>query len=140
MEQAIKDYCKAHNEPVPATRGQVVRCIYESLALRYRQVLDNLRKLSDHPIEVLHVIGGGSRNHMLNQWTANAIGLPVIAGPSEATAIGNIMLQALALGAADSVPAMRQIIRKSIKMQGYLSENEKDWNKTYEKFLEIVSK
>jgi rhamnulokinase len=77
---------------------------------------------------------------MLNQWTANAIGLPVIAGPSEATAIGNIMLQALALGAADSVPAMRQIIRKSIKMQGYLSENEKDWNKTYEKFLEIVSK
>ena len=140
MEQAIKDYCKAHNEPVPETRGQVVRCIYESLALRYRQVLDNLRKLSDHPIEVLHVIGGGSRNHMLNQWTANAIGLPVIAGPSEATAIGNIMLQALALGAADSVPAMRQIIRKSIKMQGYLSENEKDWNKTYEKFLEIVSK
>ena len=137
MEQAIKDYCKAHDEAVPETRGQVVRCIYESLALRYRQVLDNLRKLSDHPIEVLHVIGGGSRNHMLNQWTANAIGIPVIAGPSEATAIGNIMLQALAAGAAESVPAMRQVIRKSIKMQGYLSENEAAWTEAYNKFLAI---
>lgn len=137
MEQAIKDYCKAHDEAVPETRGQVVRCIYESLALRYRQVLDNLRKLSDHPIEVLHVIGGGSRNHMLNQWTANAIGIPVIAGPSEATAIGNIMLQALAAGAAESVPAMRQVIRKSIKMQVYLSENEAAWTEAYNKFLAI---
>ncbi len=138
MEQAIKDYCQAHGEPVPATRGEVVRCIYESLALRYRQVLDNLRKLSDHKIEVLHVIGGGSRNHMLNQWTANAIGIPVIAGPSEGTAIGNIMLQALAAGTAESVPAMRQVIRKNIKMQGYLSENEGVWNDAYEKFLGIV--
>ena len=137
MEQAIKDYCQAHHEPVPATRGQVVRCIYESLALRYREVFDNLRKLSDHPMQVLHVIGGGSRNNMLNQWTANALGVPVIAGPSEATAIGNIMLQALAAGAADSVPAMRQLIRKSIKMQGYLSENEKAWNEAYERFLKL---
>ena len=74
---------------------------------------------------------------MLNQWTANAIGIPVIAGPSEATAIGNIMLQALAAGAAESVPAMRQVIRKSIKMQGYLSENEAAWTEAYNKFLAI---
>ena len=137
MEQAIKDFCKAHNEPVPETRGQVVRCIYESLALRYREVFDNLYDLSDHPMLALHVIGGGSRNDMLNQWTANAVGVPVFAGPSEATAIGNIMLQALASGAADSVPAMRQLIRRSIKMQGYLSENEKAWEEAYQKFLDL---
>ena len=127
MEEAIKDYCKAHDIPVPETRGQMVRCIYESLALRYRQVLDNLRRLSDTPIEVLHVIGGGSRNEILNQWTANAIGLPVMAGPSEATALGNIMLQAIAAGEAKDVASMRQTVRRGMKMEVFLSEDEDKW-------------
>ncbi len=127
MEEAIKDYCKAHGVPVPETRGQVVRCIYESLALRYRQVLDNLRRLSDTPIEVLHVIGGGSRNEILNQWTANAIGLPVMAGPSEATALGNIMLQAIAAGEAKDVASMRKAMRRGMKMEVFLSEEEDKW-------------
>lgn len=133
MEGAIKAYCKEHAMPVPETRGQVVRCIYESLALRYRQVLDNLRKLSDHPIEVLHVIGGGSRNQILNQWTANAIGLPVMAGPSEATALGNIMVQAIAAGMAKDVASMRQTVRRSLKMEVYLSEDEGKWNEALKK-------
>ncbi len=127
MEGAIKDYCKAHDIPVPESRGQVVRCIYESLALRYRQVLDNLRRLSDNPIEVLHVIGGGSRNEILNQWTANAIGLPVMAGPSEATALGNIMLQAIAAGEAKDVASMRQTVRRGLRMEVFLSEDEDKW-------------
>ncbi len=127
MEEAIKDYCKAHGVPVPETRGQAVRCIYESLALRYRQVLDNLRRLSDTPIEVLHVIGGGSRNEILNQWTANAIGLPVMAGPSEATALGNIMLQAIAAGEAKDVASMRKAMRRGMKMEVFLSEEEDKW-------------
>ncbi len=127
MEEAIKDYCKAHGVPMPETRGQVVRCIYESLALRYRQVLDNLRRLSDTPIEVLHVIGGGSRNEILNQWTANAIGLPVMAGPSEATALGNIMLQAIAAGEAKDVASMRKAMRRGMKMEVFLSEEEDKW-------------
>lgn len=127
MEEAIKDYCRAHDVPVPERRGQMVRCIYESLALRYRQVLDNLRRLSDTPIEVLHVIGGGSRNEILNQWTANAIGLPVMAGPSEATALGNIMLQAIAAGEAKDVASMRQTVRRGMKMEVFLSEDEDKW-------------
>ena len=107
MEETIKKYCKDHNQPAIETRGQLVRCIFESLALRYRQVLENLQRLSPNPIEVLHVIGGGSRNDLLNQWTANAIGIPVVAGPSEATAIGNIMIQAVAAGQAADIASMR---------------------------------
>lgn len=133
METAIKDYCVSHGQPTPETRGQIVRCIYESLALRYRQVLDNLRQLSGHPIDVLHVIGGGSRNNMLNQWTANALGIPVIAGPSEATAIGNIMIQAITSGMATDVSTMRQVVRKSIKMQCFLSENEQAWEEAFKR-------
>lgn len=75
MEKAITEYCRATGQSVPEKRGQVVRCIFESLALRYRQVLENLRSLSPRPIETLHVIGGGSRNDLLNQFTANAIGI-----------------------------------------------------------------
>ena len=103
MEKSIAAYCHATGQPVPEQRGQVVRCIFESLALRYRQVLENLRSLSPRPIETLHVIGGGSRNDLLNQFTANAIGIPVVAGPSEATAIGNVMIQAMAAGEATDI-------------------------------------
>ena len=137
MPRRIADFCERTGQGRPRSVGEIMRCIYESLALRYREVFDNLYDLSDHPMLALHVIGGGSRNDMLNQWIANAVGVPVFAGPSEATAIGNIMLQALAAGAADSVPAMRQVIRKSIKMQGYLSENEKTWEEAYQKFLNL---
>lgn len=94
-----------------------MRCIFESLALRYRQVLENLRSLSPRPIETLHVIGGGSRNDLLNQFTANAIGIPVVAGPSEATAIGNVMIQAMAAGEATDVAGMRQLINRSIPLK-----------------------
>ena len=105
------EYCRTTGQPVPEQRGQIVRCIFESLALRYRQVLENLRALSPRPIETLHVIGGGSRNDLLNQFTANAIGIPVVAGPSEATAIGNVMIQAMTVGEATDVAGMRQLIK-----------------------------
>ena len=123
MEQAIQTFCSDSHQPVPQTRGQIVRCIFESLALRYRQVLDNLRTLSPHPIETLHVIGGGSRNELLNRWTANAVGIPVVAGPSEATAIGNIMIQALAAGTAKDIASMRQLINRSISLETFYPED-----------------
>ena len=135
MEQAIGDYCRAHSQPVPETRGQVVRCIFESLALRYRQVLDNLRTLSPRPIETLHVIGGGSRNDLLNQWTANAVGIPVVAGPAEATAIGNIMLQALAAGKAEDVASMRQLINRSLPLKTYRPEDTEEWEAAYQQLI-----
>ncbi|MBE6287378.1 MAG: rhamnulokinase [Mediterranea massiliensis] len=138
MEAAIKDYCAAHNQPVPETRGQIVRCIFESLALRYRQVLDNLRELSPKPVEALHVIGGGSRNDMLNQWTANAVGVPVVAGPSEATAIGNIMIQALAAGTAKDILSMRQLINRSIPLNTFQPEDVEAWDVAYLHFKQVT--
>ena len=138
MEQAIRTYCSDRRQPVPETRGQIVRCIFESLALRYRQVLDNLRGLSPRPIEVLHVIGGGSRNDLLNQWTANAIGIPVVAGPSEATAIGNVMIQALAAGAAKDITSMRQLVNRSIPLKTFLPEDAEVWDAAYLNFKQLT--
>lgn len=131
MEQVIGEYCEATGQPIPETRGQVVRCIFESLALRYREVLENLKALSPRPIETLHVIGGGSRNDLLNQFTANAVGIPVIAGPSEATAIGNVMIQAMASGEATDVSSMRQLIHHSIPLNTYQPLDTDSWNTAY---------
>ncbi|MDR0891872.1 MAG: rhamnulokinase [Mediterranea sp.] len=138
MEQAIREYCQRTHQPVPESHGQVVRCIFESLALRYRQVIENLRDLSPRPIEVLHVIGGGSRNDLLNQFTANAIGLPVVAGPSEATAIGNVMIQAMAAGEATDVAGMRKLIHRSIPLKTYQPQDIEVWDTAFLHFKSCV--
>lgn len=138
MEEAIKEYCRRSAQPVPETRGQLVRCIFESLALRYRQVLDNLRSLSPRPVETLHVIGGGSRNDLLNQWTANAVGIPVVAGPSEATAIGNIMVQALAAGKAEDIASMRRLIHRSIPLKSFLPQEAEAWDAAYLLYKQVT--
>ncbi len=139
MEQAVKSYCEKSGQPVPETRGQLVRCIFESLALRYRQVIENLRSLSPRPIETLHVIGGGSRNDLLNQFTANAVGIPVVAGPSEATAIGNVMLQAMAAGEASDIAGMRQIVHNSISLKTYQPQDTDSWDVAYIHFKNTIS-
>ena len=139
MEQAIQTYCSDHRQPIPGTRGQIVRCIFESLALRYRQVLDNLRNLSPRPVETLHVIGGGSRNDLLNQWTANAVGIPVVAGPSEATAIGNVMIQALAAGTAKDITSMRRLINRSIPLKTFLPKDAEVWDVAYLHFKQLTA-
>lgn len=138
MENTIREYARKTGQPVPETRGQVVRCIFESLALRYRQVLENLRSLAPNPIDTLHVIGGGSRNDLLNQFTANAIGIPVVAGPSEATAMGNILMQSIAAGQANSVATMRQNISKSIPLKRYEPQDAETWAAAYTHFLQIT--
>lgn len=137
MEQAIRTYCRDRHQPVPETRGQVVRCIFESLALRYRQVLENLCSLSPRPVETLHVIGGGSRNDLLNQWTASAVGIPVIAGPSEATAIGNVMIQALAAGTAEDVASMRRLVNRSLPLKTFLPREAEVWDAAYLHFKQL---
>ncbi len=138
MGQAIKGYCEKSGQPVPETRGQLVRCIFESLALRYRQVIENLRSLSPRPIETLHVIGGGSRNDLLNQFTANAVGIPVVAGPSEATAIGNVMLQAMAAGQASDIAGMRRLIHRSISLKTYQPQDTESWDVAYIHFKNTI--
>jgi len=124
MVEAIKDYCRETNQPIPETYQQQARCIFESLARRYREVLDYLRELAPYPIERLHVIGGGTYNNYLMQMTADSIGLPVVTGPVEGTAIGNIMLQAKAAGLVSDRFEMRSIIAKSIEMKTYLPKGE----------------
>lgn len=138
MQKAICDYCKASGQPMPETRGQMVRCIFESLSLRYRQVIEDLRSFSPRPIETLHVIGGGSRNDLLNQFTANATGLPVVAGPSEATAIGNVMIQAMAAGEATDVSAMRQLISRSVPLKTYQPQDTSSWDIAYLHFKNVA--
>jgi len=138
MTKAIVDYCTSSEQKVPSTHAEFVRCIFESLSLKYRYVLGKIIGLAPFPIEKLHVIGGGSKNPLLNQWTANAIDMPVLAGPSEATAIGNIMIQAKAAGCVDSLAEMRQIIRDSIQIEEFLPEKRSEWEAAYQKFLKIT--
>lgn len=138
MITAIQDYCRGTNQPVPEGYAQMARCIFDSLAMRYRQVLSYLQELAPMPIERLHVIGGGSRNAHLMQMTANSIGLPVITGPVEGTAIGNIMLQAKAMGMVDDMFAMRSIIADSIDTQTFMPTDTEVWNEAYEKYKNIT--
>lgn len=137
MINSIQQYCKKTNQYVPQTMGEIARCIYESLAFRYKQVLANFQKLTDHPIETLHIIGGGSKNRLLNSYTANSIGLPVVAGPSEATAIGNILLQAKAAGLVKDKREMRQIVRNSVELETFVPDSDNNWNKQYEDYLKV---
>lgn len=120
MVKAIQDYCRETNQPVPDGYKQIARCIFESLALRYREVVGYLRELAPFPIEKLHVIGGGTYNKYLMQMTADSLGIPVITGPVEGTAIGNIMLQAKAAGLVTDIFQMRRIIADSIEQHTYL--------------------
>jgi rhamnulokinase len=138
MESAICEYCALTNQPIPDTRARIVRCIFESLALRYRHVLNSLIALSPRPIEVLHVIGGGSRNDLLNQFTANSTGITVVAGPSEATAIGNIMVQAMAAEKSSGMDEMRKLINSSIPLTTFAPQDTEEWNCAYKRFLQII--
>ncbi len=139
MPEAIREYCKRTNQRIPETHGEMIRMIFESLALKYKKTLDVFRRLSKNPVERLHVIGGGSRNKLLNRFTASAIGMPVIAGPAEATAIGNIMMQGKATGAVDGLVAMRKIIADSIELEEFLPEDKKSWEEAYERFLKVTA-
>lgn len=140
MSEAIANYCKETGQTVPATDAEFIRCIFESLALRYNEVIQMLTKMAPFPIERLHVIGGGSKNRMLNQFTANAIGMPVIAGPSEATAIGNSMIQARSAGIVSSHWEMRELIAASIQTETFEPQDEATWKKVYEQYLQIVKR
>ncbi len=139
MVKAIRDYCRESRQPVPETYQQTARCIFESLALRYRQVLASLTALAPFPIERLHVIGGGTHNHHLMQFTADSIGMSVVAGPVEGTAIGNIMIQAKAAGLVGDLFDMRRIIACSVEPQTYEPREHDRWNEAYRRFEDITS-
>jgi rhamnulokinase len=137
MIASIQDYCKQTGQFVPETIGEIARCIYESLALRYKQVLQHFQELATFPIEKLHIIGGGSKNNMLNTFTANAIGLPVVAGPSEATAIGNLLMQAKAAGLITDKNAIRALVRNSVELEIFTPSDTDVWHNQYQRYLEV---
>lgn len=140
MQDAICDYCRQTGQHVPQGYAEICRCIFESLALRYKQVFGYLKEMAPFDIHILHIIGGGSLNEFLDQFTANAIGVEVLAGPQEGTALGNIMLQAKAAGEVCDIWAMRKIIADSIEMKHFYPQDTEKWDQAYLHYLEIVNK
>jgi len=140
MEKAIADFCKRTKQPVPADRGAYLRTTYESLALKYRMVNEQLCSVSGKPSKVLHIVGGGSKNDMLNQFAANAVGLPVLAGPEEATAVGNLMVQAVGSGLLRTLHDALPIIRKAFPIREFQPQNAAAWNAAYERFRAITAR
>lgn len=140
MAKTMSNLIYKAGEPVPDNPGEFARCIFESLAFRYRQTLDELKQISDKSIQRIHIIGGGSLNEVLCQFAANATGLPVISGPAEGTVLGNIMVQAMAQGNVNSLGDIRSVISNSFECREYIPENIAEWQNNYTRFLEICEK
>ncbi len=134
MPSAVCGFCRATEQPVPDSTGALVRCCLESLALKYRSVIDDLERLVQRPLDTVRVVGGGCRNRLLNQFTANACRRTVVTGPVEATALGNVMLQAVATGELGSVAEGRQAIAASVEQQWFEPRDPDAWEAAYERF------
>jgi rhamnulokinase len=134
MLTAIDHYCARTQQPAPKSAAGYVRAILESLAFKYRVVLSNLEKLTGKRIETIRIIGGGSKNQLLNQWTADATGRKVLAGPAEATAIGNVAIQILATGAAGSLQEVRDIVDRSFPPEVFEPIDPEKWNRQAQRF------
>ncbi len=136
MPSRVVDFCRRTGQVPPQTRGELVRCVLESLALKYRWVIERLVEVTGRQISAVHVVGGGSRNALLCQCTADALGMEVIAGPVEATALGNIAVQAM--GGQD-LSQIRAVIRNSVSLRGYEPSIDRGaWDEAYDKFVTIL--
>ncbi|HEV3339245.1 MAG TPA: rhamnulokinase family protein [Pirellulales bacterium] len=138
MPSAIQDFCRRTGQGVPETVGQVARCAVESVAMKSRWVLEGLEKLVGNRLQAIHIVGGGAQNQALCQATADACGRPVVAGPVEATAIGNCMMQAIASGAVGSVREARDVVRGSFSLHTYEPRDTDRWNQEYKRFIALV--
>ena len=138
MPEKIRDYCRMTGQPVPETVGEVVRCIYESLALKYRYTVDTIGQLRGKPATMINVVGGGTKDKFLSQMTADACGIPVCAGPEEATAIGNLVMQAIAQGEIKDLAQAREVVANSFEMKHYQPCNEREaWDEAYARFCKL---
>ncbi len=138
MQAAVADYCRRTGQAVPADRGSMLRAIYEGLAMKYRLVGEAVSAASGKPNRVLHIVGGGSRNEMLNQFAANATGLKVVAGPEEATAVGNAMVQAVAMGVIDRLSDSQDMIRSAFPIREYRPRDSGTWEKALAEFRAVT--
>jgi rhamnulokinase len=137
MTEAIAEECRRTGQPVPESEGQFIRCALESLAFKYRMVLGWLQEMTGVPVRVIHVVGGGGRNHLLNQFTSDACGIPVCAGPTEATALGNVLVQAMAAGDVGSLSEIREIVRRSETIAEFAPQNTAEWDAQWERFQSL---
>jgi rhamnulokinase len=139
MPEAIRNFCRRTGQTVPADEGAVIRCALESLALQYRRAIGWLEDLIGGPIETVHIVGGGTQNRQLCQMAANACQRRVIAGPIEATAIGNILMQAIAAGEIGSIAEAREIVRQSFPVEEYAPQNAAAWDEAFQQFLKVAA-
>ena len=137
MEKKIQDFCRRTNQPVPETVGQVARCVYESLALKYRHALEGLEKMKGQRIDSLNIVGGPINNRFLNQLIADALDRQVVTGPVEGAAIGNLLAQAIALGAVKDLEELRRIVRNSEAVTEYAPNHTPEWEAAYQKLLSL---
>ena len=139
MPARILAFCARTHQPAPAGKGEMVRCILESLALKYRNVLECLQQVLGRQLGVIHIVGGGTQNRLLSQFSADATGRQVITGPVEATAIGNLLMQALALGHIRSLAEGRQLVRRSFTLETFdPSSDRAAWDEAYQRMLRII--
>ena len=139
MVKKIQDYCARTGQPVPETVGEIARCAYESLALKYRKALEGLEGMKGEPIRSLNIVGGGIQNKLLNQMAADATGRPVVTGPIEGAAMGNLLTQAMALGDIPDVTGLRRIVRSNVEVETYTPNHTEEWEAAYRK-LEALMK
>ena len=140
MPARIAAFCQETGQPVPGSPGAFVRCALESLALYYRVVLRQLEQLTGRKVERLNIVGGGSQNQLLNQFAASALQLPVAAGPTESTALGNILVQAIALGHLPSLAAAREVVRNSFEVMTFKPQAASEWDKAFVRFEQLLQK
>ncbi len=139
MPNRIRELCRKTGQPVPEKRGEVVRCIYESLALKYRVTKDQIETVTGHKYDDLHIVGGGTKDKLLSQFTANSTSSRVIAGPIEATALGNMAVQLMAQDAIKSLPEARKVIAASFDLKYYEPEDQEVWETALKKYKEIYA-
>lgn len=139
MIQAIDEECRRTDQPVPETEGQYIRCSLESLALKYRLVLGWLEELTGVPVTVIHIVGGGTQNRLLNRFTADACGRPVVTGPVEATALGNVLIQARSAGDLSTLADIREVVRRSASIEEYTPDDTDAWDMVWERFRAVCS-
>jgi sugar (pentulose or hexulose) kinase len=140
MEEAIAAFCARTGQAVPRDRGAFLRTVYEGLALKYRYVDEEISRVCSKPTKVVHIVGGGSKNDLLNRFTADATGFDVVAGPDEATAVGNCMVQAMGLGIISDLEEALPIIRRSFPIREYRPADRAPWERAYSKFTAIVER
>lgn len=139
MPKRIREYCEQTGQKVPETKGEIIRCIAESLAFKYRQVVEGMEDVTGKKYDVINIVGGGIKDKMICSFTANATGRKVSTGPVEATSIGNVIVQGIAMGAIKNLEEGRKIVKNSFPIDVYIPENSDKWNEAYEKWKKICT-